>query len=118
MTLDDGVLGVYKVVNAQADGNMPGERLSLLSRFYYGERVVGFSRQYAAMGANERVDLLLRIWNAPQVRAGMYVIPEAGPYAGEQYRIDNVQHVTDDLDGLRYTDLTLYRLEELLNVEV
>ena len=34
---------------------------------------------------------------------------------GEQYRIDNVQHLLDD-DGLRVTDLTLRRVEQLYDV--
>ena len=29
----------------------------------------------------------------------------------EQYRIDNVQHLLDE-DGLKVTDLTLYRMEQ------
>jgi hypothetical protein len=34
----------------------------------------------------------------------------------EQYRIDNVQHLLND-DGLKVTDLTLKRLEDLYDID-
>ena len=35
--------------------------------------------------------------------------------SGDQYRIDNVQHLLDD-DGLKVTDLTLSRMDELYEI--
>lgn len=105
MTYDDGVLTVYKTVNTAESGAMPAETLQKVSEHYYGERTVGYGRQYAARAVNEQVDLLVRIWQDRGVRIGMLAVPEDG----EQYRITNVQHLDDD-SGLAVTDLSLERL--------
>ena len=90
---------------------MAKERLVPLSIHYYGERTVGYGRQYAAKGVCQQVDLLAEIWEDRSARVGMYAVTDAG----EQYRIDNVQHKTDE-DGLRVTWLTLRRLDELYDI--
>lgn len=109
--LDDGIIKICTLTNDAESGQMPRERLVPKSEHYYGERTVGYGRQYAAKGVNEQVDMLVRIWQDRSVRIGMYVVTE-----GEgQFRIDNVQHLLDD-DGLRVTDLSLSRLEELYDV--
>lgn len=91
-----------------------GEKLT----WGFENRVVGMTRQYQAKGVSERVDMLIRIWHAP-VRIGMYAVltdydDQENP-EGDQYRIDNVQQLTDD-NGLKVTDLTLYRMDELYEV--
>ena len=109
--MDDGVLTVCRLVNDAESGEMPRERLVPKSEHCFGERTVGYGRQYAAKGVSEQVDILARIWQDRSIRIGMYaIIPEEG-----QFRIDNVQHLLDD-DGLRVTDLSLSRLEELYDV--
>ena len=45
----------------------------------------------------------------------MYAVIDQSPEAG-QYRIDNVQHLMND-DGLKVTDLTLSRLDDLYEVD-
>jgi hypothetical protein len=67
--------------------------------------MISYSRQYAAMGADQQIDRIIRIWRTP-VRIGDVIVIE-----GEQYRIDNVQPTLDD-DSLQVVDLTLCRLEE------
>lgn len=109
--LDDGIIKICTLTNDAESAQMPKERLVPKSKHYYGERTVGYGRQYAAKGVNEQVDMLVRIWQDRSVRIGMYAVIE-----GEgQFRIDNVQHLLDD-DGLRVTDLSLSRLEELYDV--
>lgn len=109
---DDGILSVCELRDVAEPGNMPDERLVLVQTAFFGFRTVGYGRFYAALGANQQVDLLVRTPEPlPSVRVGMYAILEDGL----QYRIDNVQRVTDD-DGLPVTDLSLYRLEELFDV--
>lgn len=111
MLLDSGIVTICKLKNVADPGKMPEEVLSPFAEHYYGERVVGYGRQYAAKGVSEQVDMLIRIWEDRSVRIGMYAVID-----GEgQLRIDNVQHLTDD-DGLRVTDLSLSRLEELYDV--
>lgn len=104
--LFDGYLTVYVLRNIAEKGAMPKYMLLQKSEHYYGERLVTYSRQYAAMGVDQRVDRLVRIWEDKTIRVQDYVIID-----GQQYRIDMVQHLLDD-DGLKVTDLTLYRLED------
>jgi len=110
MLFDDGVLQICTLKNEAGPGEMPDEHLVPGKKYFYGERTVGYGRQYAAKGVNEQVDMLVRIWQDRGIRIGMYAL-----IGGEQYRIDNVQHLYDG-DGLRVTDLTLERLEELYDV--
>ena len=111
MLFDDGILRLCELTSPEDNGNMPAPVLREVTRAWYGRRTVGYNRQYAAMGANQRVDLLLRTWYLPAAQIGMYVMLEGGL----QYRLDNVQHLLDE-DGLRVTDLTLQRLEAFYDV--
>ena len=112
MLLADGVLRLYKLTNSAEAGDMPKEKLVRTSDmdFFYSNRTVGFSRQYAAMGVDQRIDRLVRIWDTP-VEIGQYAVLDGG----DQYRIDNVQMIVDD-EGLKVVDLTLRRLEENYDV--
>lgn len=107
--MDDGMLEIFEPGDASEAGNMPQESLTLLSTHFFGDRTVGYNRQYAAKSINQQVDRLVRIWRE-DIRIGMVAVIE-----GQQYRIDNVQHLLDD-DGLKVTDLTLSRLEDLYDV--
>lgn len=122
---DAGIVKIYKLVNTAASGDMPKDTLVPLKiddvelDWQYEDRVVGYNRQYTAMGVNERVDKLIRIEDAPMIRIGMYAVltdydGQENP-DGDQYRIDNVQSLKDD-DGLKATDLTLYRMDELYEI--
>ena len=102
---------LYRLVNTAEKGLMPQYTLSKLSDEFYAERVIGYNRQYAAMGVNQRVDILARIWRNCMIRINDYAVLEDG----NQYRIDFIQHMDND-DGLPVTDLTLVRLEENYDV--
>ena len=106
MLFDSGRCKIFELIDVAEPGDMPQPKLRLHSEPYYGERTVGFSRQYSAKSVNEQVDLLIRIWQDKSVKVNMYVIPEDG----EQYRVSLVQHLKDE-DDLNVTDLTLERLE-------
>lgn len=107
----DRLLTLYTLTNVAEKGLKPSYKLSWLSTEFYGDRVIGYNRQYAALGADQRIDELVRIWRNNQVRANHYAVLEDGL----QYRINFVQHLLDD-DGLEVTDLTLVRLEENYDV--
>ena len=107
----DKKLILYSLRNTAAKGMMPKEQLVKIGEEYYGSRVIGYNRQYAALGADQRIDELVRIWRNNQVRAKHYAVLEDGL----QYRINFVQHLLDE-DGLETTDLTLVRLEENYDV--
>lgn len=107
--LFEGKVKIYSLQNVAAQARMPVEMLVEKSEAYYGERVVGFSRQYAAMGVDQRIDKLIRIWRDDKVSVKDYAILDDA--CNEQYRIDNVQHLLDE-DGLKVTDLSLYRMDQ------
>lgn len=123
MLLDDGVLYICTLETESEGGSMPVENLKRTKRYWFGERSVGYSRQYAAKGAGEQIDMLVRIPHDRGVRIGMYAILGNG----EQFRIENVQNGEEysyfysatgqeSTGGLRYTDLTLRRLDRLYDV--
>lgn len=113
--MDSGKVAVYSLENVAEPGDMPRYALKIQEAAqWFEERSIGYGRQYDAKGVKEQVDLLARIWRTP-VRIGWYAVVSDSPYEG-QYRIDNVQNFLDD-DGLQVTDLTLYRLEKLYEVD-
>lgn len=118
--MDAGIVKIYTLTNTAEAGDKPKERLVPVDGLIYQfeERVIGYERQYEAKGVSERVDMLIRIWRAP-VRIGMYAVltdyEGQENENGDQYRIDNVQQMLDD-NGLKVTNLTLYRLDKLYEV--
>lgn len=106
MLLDSGLLRICRIDAAENAGGLPKETLVQLSTHFYGERTVGYRRMYAAMGVNEQVDMLVRIWQDRAVRVGMVAVLEDG----EQLRVNGVQQTVDE-DGIKVTDLSLARLE-------
>lgn len=113
MLLDSGVVKICKIVSTTNAGKMPAETLTEVCTQFYGERTVGYSRMYAAMGVNEQVDMLVRIWQDRQVRVGMVAVLENN----EQLRINGVQQTIDE-DGIKVTDLSLARLEANYDITV
>lgn len=111
MLFDAGTLTLCTLQNTSSPGEMPEMKLQKQSTRFYGERTVGYARQYAAFGVNQQIDLLLRIWQDRSAQIGMYALLEDG----SQYRVDNVQHLVDD-SGLKVTDLTLSKLEKYYDV--
>ncbi len=113
MLHDSGILRVYSLQNTAPPGSMPVERLVDMKppcEYFYGEKTIGYGRQYAAKGVQEQVDLLVQIWQDRRVRIGQFAVID-----GEQYRIQNVQHYVDE-NGLVVTDLTLQRKDGLYDV--
>ena len=110
--LFNGVLKICTLQNVADSGEMPTEKLVVVSRHYYGDRIIGYNRQYAAMGVSQQVDRLVRIWRDENITVKQYALLDDG----KQYRVDMVQHLLDD-DGLKVTDLTLSRLDDNFDVE-
>ena len=107
MMLADGTLKAYTLENVAEAGQMPVSKLVLKysQDIFYADRVVGYGRQYAAMGVDQLISKLVRIWDYP-IEIGDYVIID-----DVQYRVDNAQPLRDE-DGLKVRDLTLSKLEE------
>ena len=105
--MDSGTCRIHTVTDAAGNGEMPNPTLHEYGDYEWAfeDRMISYSRQYAAMGVDQQIDRIIRIWRTP-VRIGDVVV-----IGDEQYRIDNVQPTLDD-DSLQVTDLTLRRLEE------
>lgn len=112
MTYDDGVVLICDLKNVAIPPAMPVQRLAAKSQHFYAERTVGYNRQYAAMGVNEYVDMLIRVWMDRSIHVGQYAVLEDG----RQYRIANIAQIVDE-DGLRATEITLRRMDDLYDVE-
>ena len=96
-----GILTIYALTDTAEQGYMPAEKLVELCKCYYSDRVIGYNRAYAAMGADQRVDRLVRCYYTTLPEEGKYAILEDG----KQYRITLKQQIGDDCD------ITLERLE-------
>jgi hypothetical protein len=104
-----GILTIYALTNIAEGGSMPVEKLVPLTTAYYEERTVGVTRMYAALGADQQIDLLLRCFHTPTLAVNAeYCIPEDG----NQYRITLKQKIDADT-----YDLTLVRLEDNYDVQ-
>lgn len=112
--MDAGIVTICRLINTAEDGNMPVYKLSKVTAAYYANRTVSYRRFYAAKGANEEIDLLIRIWRDPSVQRGQYAVVSESLDNG-QYEIEQVQH-TVDADNLQVTDLTLKRVDKLYEV--
>lgn len=109
--LFEGTLTLCALENTAEAGAMPVEKLVKAETVYYGERTVGYNRQYAALGVSQQVDKLVRIWQT-DVTVKQYAILDDG----SQYIIDMVQAAEDE-NGLKVVDLTLRRLDDNFDVE-
>ena len=103
-----GLCTIYSLENTATDGMMPTEKLVKICDAYYAERTVGYNRIYAAMGANHKFNMLVRVFNTELPDEGMYVVLEDG----KQYQIDIAQKIV----GRDAIDLTLIRVEEYYEV--
>lgn len=111
---DAGLVQVCNLTNTAQAGLMPNEVLAPVFSDYFEERVVGYGRYYQAKGVNEQIDMLIRVNRTTSARIGMYAVLTMSENDG-QYRIIQVQQLLDD-DGLKCTDLTLRRMDELYAV--
>ena len=103
---DAGMLGIYKLTNVAQPGLTPTEKLVKICDAYYDERMLGVTRAYAALSANQQIDMLVRVYNTELPIDAEYCILEDG----NQYRISLKQKQGDHLD------LTLVRLEDYYDV--
>lgn len=102
----DGLLMICRLENVSVKGRMPQQQLQVRCSEYYEKRTVGITRYYAALGADKRVDMVLRIWRNTDVTIKDYAVLEDG----SQYRISFIQELLNE-DGLEVMDLTLEALE-------
>lgn len=106
---DAGILTLYSLTTTASTGDAPIEKLESLGTAFYAERTVGYNRIYAAKGANEVIDKVVRCYNTDVPYSAKYATLEDG----NQYRISVKQKIVDE-DA---TDLTLVRLEDYFDVD-
>ena len=104
----EGIVKICKIENISQSGRMPVEKLVEIGSAYYRKRTMGYNRLYAAMGANQSIDMLIRCFNMEAPREPeIYAV-----FDEEQYRVSMMQEIVDE----RCLDLTLQRLEENYDV--
>lgn len=102
---DGGILTIYQLSQTQEKGFMPKETLVEVATAFFSYRQIGVTRYYAAIGANQQIDLLVRCWNTQLPDNAKFVVIN-----GAQYRIDLAQPMEDAVD------LTLVRLEDFYDI--
>lgn len=107
---NDGILGVYRLVNTADAGYMPQMQLVKLFDAYFSRQRVGVTRLYAAIGVNAQLDAVFRLWNTRIEEAmpkDLYAVVE-----GTQYRITLVQDVVER-DAV---DITVQKIDDLFTI--
>lgn len=104
----EGILTICTYRNIAPSGAMPVEKLIPVGTAYYRKRTVGYNRLYAAMGAHQQIDMVVRVPNTEAPRDQWYAVFDDG----SQYRVDAVQEIVEE----GCLDLTLVRLEALYDV--
>lgn len=119
--LDSGKATFCDLLDVSDMGNMPRNVLKPVYPCMFENRIVGFNRRYAAMGVNQDISALIRIWRpplredrTPMVDIGMYAVLEESEIDG-QYRVDVVQPLIN-YDGIYITEVTLSKLENNYDV--
>lgn len=102
---DGGILTICSLEERGEKGFMPKAVLVEQATAFFSFRTIGVTRMYAAIGANRRIDLLVRCWNTSLDPEWNYVILD-----GVQFRIDTAQPMDDAVD------LTLVKLEEFYDL--
>lgn len=100
----DGLVRVYAVGNAAADGDMPRDGLTLKETLRFHRRTVGLTRSTLALQTGAAVDALIRCPFRPTVSPQDVAVVE-----GVQYRISKVQRPEEIKPAVM--DLELSRLE-------
>lgn len=104
---EQGILTICSLQNIAVSGRMPTEKLVVVGTAYYEMRQAGVTRIYQALGADRRLDLLVRCFNTEIPQEGLYVV-----IYNNQYRIDICQRII----GKDAIDLTLVKVEDYYDV--
>lgn len=107
MTFDDGIVGIYRLVNTAENGLKPKYQLALKERYYFGFDVLGISRYYTALQAKVQLSHVINIPGWGEVDPTDIAVLENG----EQFRLPLIQKQLDD-NNLRITKLSLERITQ------
>lgn len=109
----EGILQICSVSNQSGPGRMPVNRLAVLCSAFYRKRTVGYNRMYAAMGANQSISLLVRVFNTevPSYTQELFVV-FPNEQTDNQFRVSMIQEIVDE----NALDLTLERMEDYYDI--
>lgn len=99
---EQGLLTIYSIENVAPKGLKPDYKLVEIEPAYYTALRIGVTRLYAAKGAKERIDGLVRC-HSTEVSDGKVVV-----LGGKQYQVSASQPVISQ-DSV---DITLTRIEK------
>lgn len=106
MTFDDGILKIYSAENISDEGDLPLLELVYKSSSYFKFEDLGIQRYYTALSHNQLIDSVVAVHYDRNIKVFDIIVID-----GVQFKIDMVQHPFDE-DGLRYTKLSLERLND------
>lgn len=111
VTFDDGLVTVYRTTNTAENGAMPAEVPAALFTEYFGFSTLGASRYYAALQANQQIELVIDIPEWPDVKVTDLAKLQDGitAHEGFYYRIVMVQALVA-ASGLKTTRLSLEKV--------
>ena len=113
MTYDDGIVEIYRLENGAEKGDKPIEKAVYKSSYHFCYEDVGFTRYYSALSAKQQIECVIGIYLDRSIKTNDIAITEDGV----QYRIQFVQHPMDQEDEMRYTRLTLERINDKYDIE-
>ena len=99
---EQGLLTIYTVQNVAPKGLKAQYKLVEVTSAYYQELRVGVQRVYSALGANRKIDALVRCFNTKATTEQVVILD------GKQFTVD----ITQKVIGKDAVDLTLVRMEK------
>ena len=66
--MDSGTCRIYTVTDAAGNGEMPNPTLHEYGDYEWSfeDRMISYSRQYAAMGVDQQIDRIILMWQLSQ----------------------------------------------------
>lgn len=113
MTYDDGIVKIYRLENGAKKGDKPIEKAVYKSSYHFSYEDVGLTRYYSALSAKQQIECVIGIYLDRSILTNDIAVMEDG----NQYRIQFVQHPMDEEDEMRYTRLTLERINDRYVIE-
>lgn len=108
MILDSGTMKICRLENTAENGDMPSMKLVPFRKHWFQERNVYTNRYYLALGQNERIDMIAYVHEDRKIQPNMIAVIGDG----RQMVVHHVEHVIEENTNLRYTRLSLQRLED------
>lgn len=103
MTFDDGTVIICDVENGAEPGKIPEKKLKYRETHCFSEQSLGIQRYYEAIKANQLIERVIAIYQAPVSVNQMAVFED-----GSQYLIRMVQPGVDE-NGIKIVKLSLER---------